>query len=217
MEPISMTTQFLYLFDPLCGWCYGASAGIATLAAHPGVMVEALPTGLFAGQGARALGGAMHDHILASDRQIAALSGAEFSALYRERIVGGGSFLLDSGPATLALTAVAQSAPDRELATLGLIQRARYVDGRDVTDTAVLIAVLEGAGLDVAARALADPTPALDEANRQRLDRAQAAMRRFGISGVPALLRDDGGRLTQVDTAALYQDPLSLVRHHSVA
>lgn len=40
-----MTAHFLYLFDPLCGWCYGASAGIAALAKHPGVTVETLPTG----------------------------------------------------------------------------------------------------------------------------------------------------------------------------
>jgi len=199
-----MTTHFLYLFDPLCGWCYGASAGIATLADQAGVTVEPLPSGLFAGYGARALGGDMRDHILASDRRIAASTGAVFGDPYRDRIVRGASLTLDSGPATLALTAVAQTAPDRELDALRVIQRARYVDGRDIADVFVLIDLLVEAGLDAAAVTLANPEPGLREANWQRLERARSVMQRFGTNGVPALFRIDGSVLTPVDATSLY-------------
>ena len=41
------TTQITYLFDPLCGWCYGASATLKSLAEQPGLVVKLLPTGLF--------------------------------------------------------------------------------------------------------------------------------------------------------------------------
>ncbi|MBD8621207.1 DsbA family protein, partial [Sphingomonas sp. CFBP 13728] len=169
-----MTTHFLYLFDPLCGWCYGASTGIAAMAEHPGVTVETLPTGLFAGDGVRALGSEMRDHILASDRRIAASTGAVFGDPYHDRIVRGASLTLDSGPATLALTAVAQTAPHRELDALRVIQRARYVDGRDIADVFVLIDLLVEAGLDAAAVTLANPAPGLRTANEQRLARARS-------------------------------------------
>ncbi len=212
-----MTTHFLYLFDPLCGWCYGAATGIATLAGHPDVTVETLPTGLFAGDGVRALGSEMRDHILASDRRIAASTGAVFGDPYRDRIVRGASLTLDSGPATLALTAVAQTAPDRELDALRLIQRTRYVDGRDIADVFVLIDLLVEAGLDAAAVTLANPAPGLREANGQRLARARSVMQRFGISGVPALLRIDATVLTPVDATNLYQNPLSLIFSNRLA
>ncbi|TGU69964.1 DsbA family protein, partial [Mesorhizobium sp. M1C.F.Ca.ET.144.01.1.1] len=41
-----------YLFDPLCGWCYGATPMLDRLAAS-GVALELLPTGLFSASGAR--------------------------------------------------------------------------------------------------------------------------------------------------------------------
>lgn len=212
-----MTKRFLYLYDPLCGWCYGASNGIATLAAQDDVRVDALPSGLFAGSGARTINGTMSEHILASDQRIAALTGAAFGALYRERIIGSASLTLDSGPATLALSAIARTAPARELEALGIIQRARYVDGRDITDAVVLIDLLVAADLGAAALALADPSPGLHDANQHRLDRARAVMQRFGGGSVPALFRIDGDQMSTVDATALYQNPLSLIRPLGVA
>lgn len=212
-----MTTGFLYIYDPLCGWCYGAATGIATLAAQDGVTVDTLPSGLFAGDGARMLDGAMSDHILTSDRRIATLTGAVFGPPYNERIAGSASLTLDSGPATLALSAVARTAPARELEALEIIQRARYVEGRDITDSFVLIDLLVAANLDAAALTLANPAPGLRDANQSRLEQAQAVMRRFGVSGVPALFRIDGDQISPIDATELYQNPLSLVRQTGVA
>ncbi|WP_206757947.1 hypothetical protein, partial [Sphingomonas sp. CFBP 13728] len=64
---------------------------------------------------------------------------------------------------------------------------------------------------------LANPAPGLRTANEQRLARARSVMQRFGISGVPALLRIDGTVLTPVDATNLYQDPLSLISSNRLA
>lgn len=129
----------------------------------------------------------------------------------------GASLTLDTGPATLALTAVAQTAPDRELGALRAIQRARYVDGRDITDMFMLIDLLVDAGLDAAAVMVANPEPALREADRQRLERARSVMQHFGTNGVPALFRIDGTVLTPVDATSLYQNSLSLISSNHLA
>ena len=41
------------LFDPLCGWCYGAAPALHRLRDVEGFSVELAPTGLFSGAGAR--------------------------------------------------------------------------------------------------------------------------------------------------------------------
>jgi putative protein-disulfide isomerase len=205
-----MTHRFIYLFDPLCGWCYGASAGVDTLASRPGVSVELLPTGLFSGAGARALDGGMTSHIWTADQRIAELTGAAFTERYRDQILAGTS-PLDSGPATLALTAVSLSAPAREYEALNAIQKARYVEGRDITNPVILAEVLAGLDLAGAAAMIAEPPATLLDADQERVTRARALMQRFGLNGVPALVRDDGRDLALADAGALYRNPLSLL------
>jgi putative protein-disulfide isomerase len=205
-----MTNRFIYLFDPLCGWCYGASAGIDALASRPGVSIELLPTGLFSGPGARALDAGMTGHIWAADRHIADLTGAAFTERYRDRVLASAR-PLDSGPATLALIAVSLSAPAREYEALNAIQKARYVEGRDITNTAILTEVLASLDLVGAATMIAEPQAALLNANQQRVTRARVLMQRFGLGGVPALIRDGGEALALADASALYRNPLSLL------
>ncbi len=43
------TLRLIYLFDPLCGWCYGASPTLRQLAAREDFVVEVAPSGLFSG------------------------------------------------------------------------------------------------------------------------------------------------------------------------
>lgn len=184
-----------YLYDPLCGWCYGASAAVRDVAAQPGVSVAALPTGLFSGAGARRMDAGLAGYAWSNDQRIARLTGAAFTETYRRDVLGaiGGPF--DSGPATLALTAAARTDPARELEALAAVQRARYVDGRDIADTAVLADVLRTLGLDGAADALAEPDDGLLDARRRRIAQAQGLMAGLGLSGVPALaLTEDAVR-----------------------
>jgi putative protein-disulfide isomerase len=210
-----MTHRFLYLFDPLCGWCYGASAGISILASRPGVTVDLAPTGLFAGDGVRALDAGMTSHIWAADQRIAQMTGAAFTERYRDQVIAGGR--LDSGPATLALTAVSLSAPAREREALSAIQSARYVEGADITDPAILAKVLAGLNLTEAAAMIVEPQAALVAANQGRVTYARTLMRRFGLSGAPSLVRDDDQGLALADASALYRDPLSLLQTAGVA
>ncbi len=45
--------RLLYLFDPLCGWCYAAAPAVTAMASEYGPAFEFMPSGLFAGSGAR--------------------------------------------------------------------------------------------------------------------------------------------------------------------
>ena len=180
-----------YLFDPLCGWCYGASPSIAQLAQQH--TIRLLPTGLFSQTG-RTMSPEFARHAWENDQRIAQISGALFSSAYRENILNQPS-AFDSFPALVALTAIAQTAPEQELTALQRIQAARYADGQDITDYAILADLLREQGLPQAAAQLSNSRT--HEQAQQRIAAGQALAQKLGANGVPQLVehRAQGDRL----------------------
>ena len=179
-------TELTYLFDPLCGWCYGAAPALRALI-EAGHAVTLAPSGLFAAPG-RTMDPGFAAYAWGADQRIAVMTGQEFSERYRADVLGRPGAPFDSTPATLALTAVWQADPAREAAALAAIQRARYVDGQDICDASVLATLLRGLGLPDAADRAAAPDASLRAAAAGRMRAAQALMARHGLNGVPALL-----------------------------
>lgn len=214
---MAATTHIAYLFDPLCGWCYGASAILEKLAALPDFSIALAPTGLFAGSGARAMDDGFAAFAWANDRRIFRLSGQPFSEAYRRNVLGDHTRLFDSGPATLAITAVALNAPDREFDALKAIQNARYIEGRDNTDISALLHVLRALQLPEIADRLATPDDALIAANRTRLETARIEMRRFGANGVPALIAGTGESRRLIGASSLFGSMETLVEELKAA
>ncbi|WP_369724381.1 DsbA family protein [Bradyrhizobium sp. LLZ17] len=201
---MSAPIHITYLFDPLCGWCYGASTLLEQLAARADFAVALAPTGLFAGDGARPMDDGFAAYAWSNDQRISRSSGQPFSEAYRRDVLGDRTRLFDSGPATLALTGVALTAPDRELEALKAFQVVRYVEGRDSTDIGVLSEVLRAMNLSEVAARLAAPDTALIAAYRARIEAARAEMRRFGANGVPALIVGTGDDRRLMQANALF-------------
>ncbi|WP_431283196.1 DsbA family protein [Humitalea sp. 24SJ18S-53] len=194
-------TQATYLFDPLCGWCYGAAPALRALAETPGIDLDLVPTGLFSGAGARPMDDGFAAYAWTNDQRIEKLTGQPFSTAYRDQVLADRTRAFDSGPATLALVAMALTKPEQVRPALQAIQHARYVEGRDVTDLGVLAAL----GLD------AVPDAALRAATAARTARAQALMRSVGAQGVPSLVVTTGGVPRLVPGSLLFGPPQTLV------
>jgi len=191
-----MRTTVTYLFDPLCGWCYGASPLIQQLGQQANIQMELAPTGLFAG-GGRTMDAAFVDFAWSNDVRIAKLTGQRFTEAYRQNVLGRLGSRFDSATATLTLTAVSLSEPQRELETLKALQEARYVQGLDTCDVSVVEKLLRDLGLAAAADRLVANGAELLAANAARIQKARDLMQTLGAQGVPALLvsNDKGGRL----------------------
>jgi len=205
-----------YVFDPLCGWCYGAS-GTVSAAASADIDLRLLPSGLFSGPGARPMDDAFAAYAWANDQRIERLTGQPFSELYRTRVLADRHQRFDSGLATLALTAVALAAPGRELDVLRAIQQARYVDGRDVTRRETLVDLLAAKGLAEAGARLHEPDAALREANDARVDEARALLQAFDARGVPTFILERNGRRQRLQTSAAYSDPQAFLDQFAAA
>ena len=128
-----------YLFDPLCGWCYGASPVIQRLGQENTIALQLAPTGLFAGNGGRAMDAAFADYAWSNDTRIEKLTGQRFTEAYRQNVLNRPGSRFDSAATMLALTAVSLSDADRELETLKALQEARYVQALDTSATAVVV------------------------------------------------------------------------------
>jgi len=204
---MSRKVHIAYLFDPLCGWCYGASAILKQLSSRPEIEVTLAPTGLFSGRGARPMDAQFAAFAWSNDQRIAALTGQRFTEDYRTRVLGKQGGMLDSAAAILALTAVALTAPEAELDALRLIQEARYVHGLDVTDTPALIEILEAGGFGAAAARLVSPDEELLASNHSRIAAARALKDEFRVDGVPALIVNDGESRRHLSASSLFGDP----------
>ncbi len=201
-----------YLYDPLCGWCYGATRAVSELVETPGVSMEVLPTGLFSGEGARPMNDEFATYAWSNDQRIEQLTAQPFSDAYRQKVLGDRQQAFDSGPATLALTAVALTTPSREFEALKAIQHARYVDGDDVTSQPTLVDLLNTLGLQAAAALLERAEAELLDAMRTRADRAQALMLELGAHGVPTFIAESGPGRKLLDNSAAYASPQALIK-----
>jgi putative protein-disulfide isomerase len=210
-------THVSYLFDPLCGWCYGASTKLEQLLARPDIALHLVPTGLFAGVGGRSMDAEFAAFAWANDQRIGKLSGQSFSEEYRLKVLGDRTGSINSGPATLALTAVSLTAPDREFEALKAIQKARYVGGRDITNSSVLGDILLSSELAAAAERLAASDAELLATNQKRIADANADMRKFGANGVPNLIVGLGDKRSLVAGGALFESLETLVEELKAA
>ena len=217
MQTTLQKTTVTYLFDPLCGWCYGASPVIQKLGQQTGITLELAPTGLFSGAGARAMNADFAQYAWSNDQRIQKLTGQVFSDNYRTQLLDKPGIRFDSGPGTLALTAVFLTDPQRETEALTVLQEARYIHALDTGQLSIVEKLLRDVGLTAAAELMSANDAALLTSNAARMRKAQGLMQTFGAQGVPTLVIADenGSRLLRGD--ALYGSFDSLLSHIAAA
>ncbi|AJC78480.1 DSBA-like thioredoxin-like protein [Rhizobium etli bv. phaseoli str. IE4803] len=211
-----MTTdiELQYFFDPFCGWCYASAPALAGLADRFSDHLRMLPSGLFVG--ARPIS-SISDHAWRNDQRIQALTGQRFSREYHQNVLLAPNGIFDSGPATLALTALGEHSTQLEPRFLHAIQIARYVDGRDTSNVqevaAVAVQVAAEHGIELTAEVLAERLrndSDLRERTLERVEETQRQMNILGIRGVPQLVALINGNAHIVSGEALYQGPAYL-------
>src|SRR5689334_15328179 len=145
----SPTLRLIYVFDPLCGWCYGFSPAMQAFHAdHPDVPLEVLSGGLFTGGRVAPL--SAYPFIARANVQVSARSGVLFGPGF-DALLRQGTCLLDSQAAAAGFAALRAQAPEQALALAAAVQRAFYIDGRDLNDPSVYVETARAHGLDAQA------------------------------------------------------------------
>lgn len=190
-------TTLHYIHDPLCGWCYGAAPLVR--AAREVVPVVAHGGGMMAGNHRQKVSPQLRNYVMPHDRRISQLTGQPFGEAYFEGLLRDESAVFDSEPPTAAMLAAEQVAT-RGLDLLARAQRAHYVEGRRIADTAVLTDLATEIGLDRAAFAAAFEQMR-GAAMQDHIAASRALLARVGGNGFPSFALEQDGRYTLVDIA----------------
>lgn len=119
-----------YVFDPLCGWCYGFSPVIRAFAQKHALEFEfrVVTGGMVLGEREGPIAAvAPHDRSLYE--RITALSGQKFGEAYFQDLLGPGTAFCSSLPGALAMAAFRTYQPDRALDFAARIQKAIFGEG----------------------------------------------------------------------------------------
>jgi putative protein-disulfide isomerase len=194
------------LFDPLCGWCYGAAPALAALKAHTNLKWQLHPTGLFSHP--QAMNAEMASYFWSNDQRIATMTGQEFSQAYKEQVLADLDTPFDSTPSTLAYYLISLAVPEQAIDVLHRVQHLRYAKGTQEAAAFIELAVEFGLDAEQFAQDFAAGWPKELRAITQN---AQTLMQENGLRGVPTLLLQKGDQLSVVPSALMYQDPQDLI------
>ncbi len=136
-----------YIFDPLCGWCYGAAPLVEAARAVPGLDIALHGGGMMTGGNRQPVTDRLRRYVMPHDERIAGLTGQPFGDDYFNGLLRDEGAVFDSEPPTTAILA-AQTLAGRGLDLLKRIQRAHYVQGLRIADPAVLQSLAADIGLD---------------------------------------------------------------------
>jgi len=183
-----MTARLLYVMDPMCSWCWGfapVAAALIAQAAEAGVSTRLVPGGLRTG--GSALDGSTRKYILEHWQAVAEATGQPF------RFDGAmpDGFVYDTEPACRALVTARELDAERVWPLLGLIQRAFYEQGVDVTRAPQLVELAEQAGFDRERFAQQFTSQDIRAATSADFSWVQD----LGIAGFPTLLAERNGQL----------------------
>lgn len=178
------TLTLHYIYDPYCGWCYAAAPLVEIAAKHPHISIEMHGGGMLAGSARLHLDDDFRQYIMQSDKRIASMTRQVFGDEYI-KMLHDPNLVMDSTPPQTAILAATKQGKGFEM--LKTIQKAHYVAGRHINDTAVLFGLAQEIGLDLT-QYTNDYAQCEQNETESHIQRSKALLAQSGSSGFPTLL-----------------------------
>jgi putative protein-disulfide isomerase len=195
-----------YIYDPLCGWCYGAEPLVWAAAGVPGLDLEMHAGGLWPEP--TRLPDSTRRYIKEADARVGQMSGQPYGEPHFAGLLFDPELVLDSRPTTAAVLAAQALDPAGGLAMLRAIQHAHYEHGKHVVRRDVLVDAAAGIGLDRSAF-----EAELDRAQADaHIARSRQLMARVGAQGFPTFVLQIGDDLHGVPHHRFASDPTAFAR-----
>jgi len=177
--------RVIYVYDALCGWCYGFSDVINKLHDnyHDQIDFEVISGGMMTGDRERPLS-EMRDYILGAYPNVERATGVKFGDAYLKNILMSDTYISSSVKPAVAMVAFQQKFPEQAVAFAKAIQYALYHDGKSLNDDDTFVVLAQKFGYDENAfrQSLQNP------ANKKAAEAGFSLSRQLGVTGFPTLL-----------------------------
>lgn len=188
-----------YFFDPMCGWCYGATPLIEALLNtqqfeliyHPGGMI-----------GKREIDPSFRQHILTHDAKIASETGAHFGEDYKAIVNSSDPFILDSFLPTRSIIA-AEEMGIEPMTMLKAIQQAHYQQGEPVYTAEILEQIAASLQIDV--QKWQEKMSRAEKSTQIRIQESHALMGELQVGGYPTLIAEINDQLIRLPHSLYYK------------
>lgn len=190
-------TTLHYIYDPLCGWCYGFSPLVHAAREVDGLTIRMHGGGMLAGHARQLVTAGLREFIMTHVPRVTAMTKARFGEAYTEGLLRDPTAMLDSEPATAAVLA-AEGIARRGLDMLKRIQNAHYLDGARVVERKELIGLGADIGLDSAAFE-AEFARMLGTIVQSHIEESRRLLVRVGGQGFPTFALEKNGRFEIVE------------------
>jgi putative protein-disulfide isomerase len=189
-----------YFYDPMCGWCYGATALLETLQASDNVELIYHPGGMINRQ---VIAPSFKEHILKSDEQIGNLTGAVFATPYKVRLKSAENLIFDSY-ITIAAIVVAEEYGVNPLSMLKAIQTAHFQHGKQVELLETLQEIALSYGLDKTH--WQEKMQQTESKVTELVQTSHRLMDHYQVQGYPTLIAETTNGPKHLSHAAYYQN-----------
>jgi putative protein-disulfide isomerase len=186
--------KLIYIFDPICGWCYGFTPVIQALQQeYAGKMdFEILSGGMLTGDNRRPAS-TMHAYILQAHTRVEETTGVKFGEAFLHQYLASQE-IMDSVKPSIALTVFKQYQPDKAIDFAHDMQVALNYDGISLNGDAIYEQLAAKYGI---------PSTAFiekmqEESNRYATQQEFQQVQQWGITGFPAAILDTGKQLYMI-------------------
>lgn len=184
-----MDAQILYLFDPLCGWCYGFSDTIHTFSMKYGSAYEfvPIPGGMVVDERVQPVS-TIEEYISGALGRVEEVTGCQFGEKYKNGLLKSKTTIMNSEPPSRALVTFRTFHSDQSIAFAKALQKAHYYDGRDYNDEEWFGELAEEFGID----RKVFMSRFKEEKMKQHVQEEFAWVKESGVQGFPTVVLRKG-------------------------
>lgn len=183
--------RFIYIYDPLCGWCYGFTPVIQQLQERDNGNMEfnILSGGMITGDNRQPFS-SMATYIQREHTNVEAMTGVKFGQAFLEKLLPSEE-IMDSEKPSIALTVFKQYQPENAITFAHDMQVALNYNGQSLNNDSTYRALIKKFSLpeDEFISRLHD------EHYRYETNQEFQLIQNWGITGYPAAILDTGKQL----------------------
>ena len=209
---MALKPTLIYVYDPLCGWCFGFHPVIEKIVTRfdERLNVEVKPGGLAIGDRAQPIGEG-YSYIKDGTKQVEDTTGAEFGRNFK-LLAEEGSYLYNSEPSCLAQLAMNQLEPESSLHFAGDMQKALFVEGKSLNEWGTFDELLNSYSVDNKSFKKQWCSDKL----KQEMHKEFAWCKKAGATGFPTLLLQIGDEVSRMARGYRPYDVIESHLHHLI-